>query len=80
MPLWQVTVYMKMLGPIQAGQQLLAIEASSVPHMKQDAATQVVARLRKRFARERRRSVAEQLMGAMKVQYVPKAKDDEGGE
>lgn len=72
MPLWMLTTYTKMLGPLTAGRQLLAIEAVSVPRMKPDAANAVIARYRRRFSRERAPSVTEQLMGAMKVRLVPK--------
>lgn len=72
MPLWMVATYMKMLGPLTAGRQLLAIEAASVPRMKADAATQVISRYRRRYSREKPKSVAEQLMASMKVKLVPK--------
>lgn len=75
MPLWMVTTYMKMLGPLTAGRQLLAIEAASVPHYKSDAAAKVIGRYRRRYTREKPKSVSEQLMAAMKVQYVPKQKE-----
>lgn len=74
MPLWMVTTYMKMLGPLTAGRQLLAIEAVAVPRMKPDAAGQILARYRRRFARERRLSTAEQLMQGMRVREVPTKK------
>lgn len=60
-----------MLAPLQAERQLLAIEVISVPHMKQDAIGRLLGRLQRRARRERPKTVAEQLMGAMKVNYVP---------
>lgn len=70
---------MKMLGPLTAGRQLLAIEAASVPHMKPEDARAVIARYRRRFSRERPKSVAEQLMASMRVVQVPKQKEPDVG-
>ena len=82
-PLWLVTAFTEMLAPLKAEQQLRQIEAVSVPHMKQDAAQSLIRRLARRISRERPKTVAEQLMAHMKVNYVPtptpKKKVTDGG-
>lgn len=65
-----------MLSPLQAEQQLHLIEAVSVPNMKPDAVGKLVSRLGRRARREKPQSVAEQLMGAMKVVHEPKKEPD----
>jgi hypothetical protein len=76
MPIWMVSTYAKMLGPLTAGRQLLAIEAASVPRMKPEAAGQVINRYRSRFLREKRKSTVEQLMAAFPVRKVPTSKKE----
>jgi len=74
MPLWMVVTFSKMLGPLTAGRQLLAIEVACVPRMKPDSAQSVIDRHRRRFSRERRLSTVEQLMKAFPAREVPTTK------
>jgi len=64
-----------MLAPLQAEHQLRTIESVSVPKMKPDAANKLIDKLGRRARREKPRSGAEQLMGAMKVVQEPKKKE-----
>jgi hypothetical protein len=68
-----------MLAPLKAEQQLLTIEAVSVPHMKPDAVGRLLGRLGRRARREPPKPVAAQLMEHMKVNYVPTKKVTDGG-
>jgi hypothetical protein len=65
-----------MLPELQNEQQILAIEAASVPHMKQDTRRSVFARLTKRRGGEvRARSLTQALTEAgVPVKTVPKAR------
>lgn len=71
-----------MLGPLQAERQLAAIEAASVPHMKQEAITKVVRRYERRVERpgtHRAATMHEALMQAgIPVEVVPRKPSPKG--
>lgn len=63
MPVWMLLAYQKMLGPLVAGRQLMAIEAALVPHLKPDGAKRITDRHRRALERpEKRKPVAMQLL------------------
>lgn len=76
-PAWQLNVFVEGIKELRAERQLLAIEASVVPHMKPDAAKRVIDGRRREATppKERDRSVHPLLAAfeeaGMRVNYVP---------